>query len=631
MTNRRLPMGAEYDPSGWADFRVWAPSCRLVELVLDGSDEIGQAAAPGPHARIVPMDAQDEGYWGAQAECRPGSRYRYRLDGEGMYPDPVSRFQPLGPHGPSEVIDPASYAWADEQWPGAVLPGQVIYELHVGTFTPEGTFASAAQDLERLVELGVTCVEIMPVADFVGRFGWGYDGVDMFAPCRLYGRPDDLRAFVDRCHSLGLAAILDVVYNHFGLEGNYLPAFCGDRFETDRYENEWGKSMDFEGPESGPVREFFISNSVYWLTEFHFDGFRFDATQVVRDASPVHILSEVSTAARRAAGRPVILIAEDETQNVTALKDVPEGWGFDAMWNDDFHHSCRVALTGRARAYLSGYTGSSQELVSSARESFLYQGQYYHWQKKRRGTPTRGFARRHFVNYLQNHDQVSNSAYGERPDMVSSPSRYRALVALLLLLPQTPLLFQGQEFGSRSPFEFFADLGPDLRDAIREGRHEYLRQFPAIAGADMMDRLSDPGAEETFLRCKLETGDRRRQGPQWSLHKDLLTLRRSDPVLRTQGEHGLEGAVLGPAALVLRFFSPDERDRLLLVNLGVDLVPEPASEPLLAPPPDARWRLLWSSECPDYGGSGCSLPEAGDRCFVPGEATVLLESIPMEH
>jgi maltooligosyltrehalose trehalohydrolase len=573
------------------------------------------------------MNSEPGGYWSATFECPAGSRYRFLLeaaDRAGLFPDPASRFQPFGPHGPSEVVDPSPFRWTDEGWPGLRLEGQVFYELHVGTFTAEGTFLSAARDLARLRSLGITCVELMPVADFSGRFGWGYDGVDMFAPSRLYGRPDDLRSFVDQAHALGVAVILDVVYNHFGLDGNYALEFS-PVYQTDRYPNEWGNAIDFDGPEAGPVREFFLTNAVYWLDEFHFDGFRFDATQVIFDSSPEHILAAVSTSARQTASRPIVLVAENETQYAPALAPPPAGWGVDALWNDDFHHSCRVALSGHNPAYYSGYRGTPQELVSAAKWSFLYQGQYYRWQGRRRGQPTRGIASRRFVQFLDNHDQVANSGRGERCHRLGSPGRLRALTALLLLLPQTPLLFQGQEYGSDRPFFYFADNPSELAAAVREGRHGFLAQFPTLAATDMQALLPDPSDPETFLACKLEEGQVREQGPIWRLHSDLLALRRSDPTIGRQADDGIDGAVLGLSAFAVRFFSSSEDDRLLLVNLGTDLPADPMAEPLLAPPPGSAWTLLWSSERPEYGGEGATIPAEEDAWFLPGEAAVLLQ------
>lgn len=620
---RRFPIGAECDAGGLTDFRVWAPSASTVDLVLGGSDAVGHAAQTGVGALVNAMRREAGGYWSCTCDCPAGSRYRFRLDGAGLYPDPASRFQPLGPHGPSEVVDSFAYRWQDDQWPGLHLQGQVLYEIHLGTFTSEGSFNAAARDLPRLRSLGVTCVELMPIADFPGAFGWGYDGVNLFAPSRLYGRPEDLRSFVDEAHGLGLGVLLDVVYNHLGLEGNYALAFSPG-YETDRYENEWGKSINFDGPDSGPVREFFLTNACYWLREFHFDGFRLDATHAINDSSEEHILAALVARARRETTKPILIIAENEAQRSETLAVPPEGWGVDALWNDDFHHSCWVALSGHSPGYYSSYQGTPQEFLSAAKWSYLYQGQYDRWRGGRRGTPTRGIPRPRFVHYLDNHDQVANSARGKRAHSLGSPSRFRALAALLLLLPQTPLLFQGQEFGSESPFLFFADHEPVLAAEVRRGRQQLMAKFTALGGEEVTVPPPDPGDPRTFERCKLEEGPIRQEGPIWRLHTDLLALRKSDRTLSGQAADGLEGAVLGATALAVRFFSSEADDRLLLVNLGADLVAEPAAEPLLAPPPGTEWLQLWSSEAPEYGGGGASFPGERQRWFLPGEAAVLL-------
>ncbi len=362
----------------------------------------------------------------------------------------------------------------------SVQKGQVLYEMHVGTFTPEGTWAAAETQIEALVDLGVTVIEMMPVADFAGRFGWGYDGVNLYAPTRLYGGPDDLRSFVNRAHALGIGVILDVVYNHLGPDGNYLGDFSPDYF-TDRYKNDWGCAINFEG--GGPERSYFVENAGYWIDEFHFDGLRFDATQDIKDASREHVLASMSRRAREAAGaRRILLVAENEPQETRLVRGLTDGgYGLDALWNDDYHHTAVVALTGRREAYYTDYKGSMQEFVSCAKYGYLYQGQWYSWQKKARGTPSLDLSPTKFVCYIENHDQVANSATGRRLHQLSSPGRYRAVTALTLLGPATPLLFQGQEFASTAPFLFFADHREELRQAICDGRREFLSQFKTVA------------------------------------------------------------------------------------------------------------------------------------------------------
>jgi maltooligosyltrehalose trehalohydrolase len=619
---RRLAVGAEALPEGGVHFRVWAPRRRRVEVVFEGQGRVALAPEPG-------------GYFsGLVEEARPGARYRFRLDGEGPFPDPASRFQPEGPHGPSAVVDPAAFRWTDAGWRGVGRRGQVLYELHVGTFTRAGTWAAAAAELPRLADLGVTLLEVMPIADFSGRFGWGYDGVDLFAPTRLYGEPDDARRFVDRAHALGLGVILDVVYNHLGPDGNYLEQFSASYF-TDRHRTDWGKAINFDGEDASPVRELFVENAGYWIAEYHMDGLRLDATQDIHDDSPDHVLAAIARRARQAAGdRQVFLVAENEPQDAILVRP-PEagGYGLDAMWNDDFHHSAYVALSGRSEAYYSDYRGTPQELLSAARHGFLYQGQRYAWQGKRRGTPALDLPHAAFVHFLQNHDQVANSARGERGHELAGTARYRALTALLLLGPATPLLFQGQEFCASSPFVYFADHGPELAPLVRQGRLDFLAQFPSLTAPEMQEEVPDPGAPESFALCQLDPEDRRRHAKILALHRDLLRLRREDPVFRRQGEDGLDGAVLGPDAFVLRFFAPApppgraagaDGDRLLLVNLGADLHLESAPEPLLAPPLGCRWRLLWSSEAPRYGGSGATEPENADGWWIAGRSALVV-------
>ncbi|MCA1651021.1 MAG: malto-oligosyltrehalose trehalohydrolase, partial [Acidobacteria bacterium] len=357
---------------GRARASVWAPSCKSVDFVLEPTADGLSTPSSDAAQRLVPLTREADGFFsGVIAGISPGTRYWYRLDGDRLRPDPVSRFQPDGPHGASAVIDPSAYRWSDAGWKGVRRDGQVIYEMHVGTFTPAGTWQAALAELDELARIGVTIVEMMPIADFAGRFGWGYDGVNLYAPTRLYGTPDDLRAFVDRAHAAGLGVILDVVYNHLGPSGNYLAEFSPDYF-TDRHKNDWGRAINFEGPR--PARELFIENAAYWIAEFHFDGLRLDATQNVMDASTPHVLREIAASARAAAGaRSVYITAENEPQDTTLVRS-PEtdGYGLDALWNDDYHHAASVALLGRREAYYTDYNGSPQELISCVRFGYLY-------------------------------------------------------------------------------------------------------------------------------------------------------------------------------------------------------------------------------------------------------------------
>jgi maltooligosyltrehalose trehalohydrolase len=609
---RRLPIGAEPQPHGGVHFRVWAPRCREVVVEIEGLEPA--ALQPETH-----------GYFSLRSmPARSGLHYRLRLDqGEAALPDPASRFQPEGPHGPSQIVDPEDFDWTDEAWRGVAREHLVIYEMHVGTFTPEGSWDAALRELPALAELGITCLEIMPVAEFPGQFGWGYDGVNLFAPTRLYGQPVDFRRFVDRAHALGIAVILDVVYNHFGPDGNYLKLFSTAYF-TDRYDNEWGDAINFDGPDSGPAREFFVANAGYWIDEYHLDGLRLDATQAIFDQSEDHIIAAVARRVRSAGrGRITFVVGENEPQHAKLMRPAERGgYGLDALWNDDFHHTAMVALTGRHEAYYSDYRGRPSEFVAAAKYGFLYQGQRYQWQRKARGTPALDLPAESFVVFLQNHDQIANSGTGERCHALTSPGRFRAMTAYFLLMPGIPMLFQGQEFAASSPFFYFADHEIALSHDVREGRRLSLAQFPSLATSEMRPELADPGDIDTFRRSVLDLSERQCHASIYALHRDLLELRRTDPVLG-QRPCRIDGAALTDEAWMLRFFSPNGADRLLIVNLGRDLLLGPAPEPLLAPVDGKAWGLLWSSEAPVYGGSGGPAQDAVGDWVISGQSATV--------
>lgn len=634
---RQLPIGVEIAPDQTIHARVWAPRRTSVSFV--------ELSPAGDTVATSDLESEGNGYFSGFARAGAGTLYRLRLDGAGDFPDPVSRFQPLGPHGPSQIVDPRRYAWHDGGWRGPTLAGAVIYELHVGTFTREGTYRAAIGHLGDLAEIGVNVIEVMPVAEFPGRFGWGYDGVSLFAPSHLYGVPDDLRAFVDAAHAHGIGVILDVVYNHLGPDGNYLKEFSKHYFKGN---TEWGEALNFDGEESTPVREFFTANAAYWIKEFHFDGLRLDATQQIFDSSKPHILSAVVASVRgESQGRSTIVVAENEPQDATLVRRrAAGGYELDALWNDDFHHASLVALTGRDEAYYSGYRGVAQEFVTAAKYGFLYQGEWYRWQNGRRGTPAFDIPPLRLINFIQNHDQIANSAFGARLHRLTSPSRYRALMALLLLLPQTPMLFQGQEFLASSPFLYFADHNPDLASLVRRGRVEFLGQFAHVATPEISARLDDPGSEDTFTRCKLDWAERGEADHALALAlvRDLLRLRRMDATLRRQGiqdpdncdggvlARAIDGAVLGDHAFVLRYYG-DRRDldRIVAVNFGGRLQPQPLAEPLVAPPPGMLWRPMWSSEDPVYGGCGTpSVDSDNGGWALPAESTIFLAAVPRD-
>ena len=622
-----LPIGAQVVRGEGVCYRIWAPDWRSAALVVEG--EHGVSGSP----ETIKMSAKNGYFSCTVASAGAGTRYRFRRGkDDALFPDPASRFQPDGPFGPSEVIDPDAFEWSDGDWPGVKRHGQIIYEMHIGTFTQEGTWAAAAEELPELAELGITLIEIMPVADFSGRFGWGYDGVNFFAPTRLYGRPDDFRRFVNKAHQCGIGIILDVVYNHFGSDGcilrSFAKAYCHPSVTTN-----WGDAIGFDGKDAIPVREFFLANVRHWIGEYHLDGLRFDATQNIIDSSERHILSEMSEHARiAAAGRDIVLLAENEPQKVRLLlpTDDEGGCGMDALWSDDFHHSAKVAMTGRKEAYYSDYEGRPQEFVSAIKWGFLFQGQWYSWHSQRRGTPSFEIEPERFVHYIQNHDQIANSLRGERCHSLTSAGRFRAMTALLLLAPQTPMLFQGQEFCASSPFLYFSDLSEEVMAKTKEGRANFLKQFRNIDLPETQAVLPDPSSEQTFRRSKLDFSERKKHKAAYDLHRDLIRLRQSDAVFRKQ-LNSVDGAVLGNEAFLIRFFGGHDGDRLLLLNLGRELHLNPAPEPLLAPPEEKKWKILWSSENPKYGGNGMPHPETTeDNWLLTGHSAVVVHPVPLK-
>lgn len=605
---------------GTARFRVWAPEAARVDVVFeDGNDQ--------PFA----LTREDGGYFSGVTSTS-ARLYKYLLDATGPYPDPCSRFQPQGVHGPSLLVDPSAFAWTDAKWPGIGIARQVIYELHIGTLTPEGTFDAAATKLEYLRDLGITVVELMPVAECPGRWNWGYDGVQIYAPYHVYGEYEALKRFVDGAHALGLAVILDVVYNHLGPDGNYLPHFSPHYFSK-RYRTEWGDPFNTDEAHNAGAREFLIGNACHWIREFHLDGFRLDATQAIFDSSKTHLLAELTQRARAIAQpRSIIFIAENEPQCSEHLLPVEAGgFGMDAMWNDDFHHSARVALTGSRDGYFHDYTGRAQELLSCVRRGFLYQGQWYEWQKHSRGSPLHGREAAACVVFLQNHDQVGNTATGVRIHSHSAAARYRALAAVTLLAPQTPMLFMGQEFGASTTFTFFADHTEKLSRQVHTGRREFIGQFRAYADGRLQALIPDPRAERTFLDSKLDWDECSRHPHMLSLHRDLLRLRAADPVISRQDVAAIDGATLSEHSFALRWFDAYHGDRLLIVNLSSELDARSIAEPLLAPPRGSGWQTLWNSEAPEYGGLGAFEPVAdhGRGAWqIQAQCAVLLVATP---
>ena len=503
-------------------FRLWAPIAKNIAVVVEGHDAQFQ------------LEPEDNGYFSATIEdVRVGDRYKYRPGRGESFPDPASRYQPEGPHGPSEVIDPSGYRWnaTETKWPGISIDGQVLYELHVGTFTPEGTFLSAISQFSRLRDLGITVIECMPLAEFAGDVGWGYDGVSLFAPFHHYGRPDDLRQMIDAAHQQGLGVILDVVYNHFGPDGNYLTKYSPYYFASE--DTEWGRGINFDGKNSVPVREFFLANAAHWISEYHFDGLRLDATQSMNDngSHGVHILAEIASEVRASAGsRKTIVVAENEPQDSCLVCSIEQnGYGLDAVWNDDFHHSAVVALTGRREAYFSDHLGRPQEFISAAKYGYLYQGQYYAWQDQPRGTSSLNIPPKAFITFLENHDQVANFGSSLHLRLISSAARYRAITALWLLGPGTPMFFQGQEYGAETPFFYFAGHKGKLAAAVSEGRGKFMLQFANQDTPEMRSCFRNPEDPETFAQSKLDPAEQNRHPEIVRLHMDLLALRQRRP------------------------------------------------------------------------------------------------------
>jgi maltooligosyltrehalose trehalohydrolase len=607
-------------PDG-VSFRIFAPGHDQIEVVFvkDGT--------------TVALEPEGNGFWsGLVGFAHAGDRYLYRLDGRSPdWPDPAAHFLPEGPHAAAEIVGPAAFAWTDDGWKGIATTAHVIYELHVGTFTPEGTWAALAASLPALRDVGITTLEVMPVAEFAGQFGWGYDGVAWYAPSHLYGRPDDFRAFVNRAHALGLAVILDVVYNHFGASGDYSSKFSPHYIG--KAMTEWGPALNYDGEQCHAMRSLAVDNAAYWIAEYHLDGLRLDATQSIQDSSAEHIITAIVRAARAAAtGRSLLLVGESEPQDARLLRDHHQpgvGSRLDALWDDDFHHSAHVALTGRRQAYYSDYRGGADEWATAVRGGFLYQGQRSAWQSKSRGRATVGLSMRNFVCFLENHDQVANSLWNVRLWQESNLAAYRAMTALWLLGPWTPMFFQGQEWCASSPFRYFADHAGELATQVKEGRAEFLSQFPGCSSHPHL--LCNPSAPATFEASRLRWAERELPAHTRALrlHRDLLRIRASQDAFSAVATR--EVATLSQSCMVIRCpgTSSEKDERLLLVNLGADFELPLVTEPLLRPPsvgPSTRWRMFWSSEDPDYGGNGCAeLNTADGRWSIPALAAVLLE------
>jgi maltooligosyltrehalose trehalohydrolase len=577
-------LGASLHPGG-VTFTVWAPRCHTVDVIVDGRRPQRLAAAEGGlHELTV-------GGIGA------GSRYQYRLDGERYRPDPASRWQPEGVHGPSAVVDPADFAWTDQAFRGHALADLVLYELHVGTFTPAGTFAAMTLHLPALVDLGVTAIELMPVAEFPGSRNWGYDGAHLFAPQSTYGGPHGLRRLVDACHANGLSVILDVVYNHLGPEGNYLAEY-GPYF-TDRYKTPWGSAVDFDGPDAAGVRRHFIENACAWVREFHVDGLRLDAIHAIYDASPVHVLTEIAEAARREAalaGRPFHVIAEShDNDRKLVLPREAGGLGLDAVWSDDFHHAVHVRLTGERGGYYVDFADPAL-LPKAIAEGFAFQGQPSEYFGFARGTASADLEGDEFVVFLQNHDQVGNRAQGDRLGSIVAFEAVKAAAAILFATPALPLLFMGEEYGETAPFQFFTSfLDRALVDAVRRGRAAEFSRF-GWQGA-----IPDPAEPGTFVRSRLNHAlagaPRHRELREY--YRAWLALRRTHPALGSRGKQRATAAFdAEQSVLTVSRAGPAGEHVTLVVNLTGGRRPMPAS---LA---GSGRRVLIDGADPRFAGSG---------------------------
>jgi maltooligosyltrehalose trehalohydrolase len=531
--------------SGGTTFRVWAPTAARVELVLYG----------GHVERAVAMEPEgEEGYFSLVApDVGPGALYRYRLDGDTAYPDPASRSQPEGVHGPSRVVDPA-FAWTDHGWRGVAADDLVIYELHVGTFTEPGTFAAASERLDHLVELGITAVEVMPIANFPGERNWGYDGVNLFAPSTAYGGPEAFRRFVDAAHARGLAVLLDVVYNHLGPEGNYIPAVTGGRFFTDRHHTPWGDAVNYDGPGSRAVRDFVIENALHWAYEYHVDGVRLDATHAIIDDSPRHFLQELADALHALQPGRLVIAEDERNERRLVLPREQGGFGLDGVWADDLHHQLRRLTAGDAEGYFSAYGGTVREVVETLRKGWWYEGATYPPHDAPRGTSAEGLPPRVLVHCIQNHDQVGNRALGSRLNHDVEAGVYRAASALLLASPYTPLLWMGQEWAASSPFQYFTDHPEELGRLVTQGRREEFRGFSAFSDPEQRERIPDPQDPETFRRSRLRWAEREEEGHAGvlSLYREMLALRREKAAFRDREREGFSVVELGEGALALR-------------------------------------------------------------------------------
>jgi malto-oligosyltrehalose trehalohydrolase len=602
----RMPFGAEPGAEGAVRFRLWAPDANRVDLCLE---HVGGGASPRPLA----MAPETRGWFAlTTAEARSGSRYRYRINDGMQVPDPASRFQPEGVHGPSEVIDPGAYRWKSE-WQGRPWEEAVVYELHVGTFTAGGTFASARDRLPHLAGLGITAIEVMPVAAFAGSRNWGYDGVLPYAPHAAYGRPDEFREFVDAAHGHGLMVLLDVVYNHFGPEGNYLHTYAS-RFFTDRHQTPWGDAINYDGAQSRTVRDYFRHNALYWLEEFRLDGLRLDAVHAIMDDSEPDILEELADAVHRGPGRtrPIHLVLENYANEAHYLSSVAEGKRrrYAAQWNDDYHHVCHTLLTGEADGYYVDYADEAvSRLARCLCEGFAYQGEPSKFNHQTmRGEPSGELPLTAFIAFLQNHDQVGNRAHGERLIELTAEPKLRAMTSIMLMNPSVPALFMGEEFGCRQPFLYFADFDGELAEAVRNGRKREFVSFAQFNADDAQVMLPDPIDSETFRRCILrwETATEPQHAEWLEFYRELLDLRRRFVVPGLPAQ-AAAFHLIHKTGLLVSWRLKGGALLTLLANLGDSvLMIDPQTVPegrLLHAQPANLSRQVWLKELPPWSAA----------------------------
>jgi len=567
-----MPFGAEVQEGGGVRFRLWAPQAECVHLQLEPFEG---------EKRLLPMEKSGHGWYHLRTdEACPGTLYRYQVNEELFVPDPASRYQPEDIHGPSEVVSAEGFPWDDGDWKGRPWEEAILYEMHVGTFTSEGTFAAAAARLDCLVDLGITAVELMPVADFPGGRNWGYDGALLFAADSSYGRPEDLKRFVRTAHHQGLMVFLDVVYNHFGPEGNYLHIYA-ESFFTNKHQTPWGAAINFDGPDSRTVRDFFIHNALYWLEEYHVDGLRIDAVHAIHDDSRPHILQELAQEVRETLGRErhIHLVLENDNNAARFLKRDSAGTPifYSAQWNDDIHHTLHCLLTKETGGYYADYKDRSVFFLGRClAEGFAYQGESSKYRSGgRRGESSKDLPPTAFVSFIQNHDQVGNRAFGDRITHLAEERALRVAVAIVLLAPSPPLLFMGQEFNCLEPFLFFCDFGPDLARSVTEGRRREFARFPEFKDPATRGNIPDPNHVSTFQRSKLNWDSLSKSAHKtWlAYHRDLLALRRRHIVPRLRGLRGQQAAfrLLDEKLLEVAWVLGDGSGLTLVAALGQGL------------------------------------------------------------